>query len=346
MLATLAALTLVPVAYGFGPTTKLSYSVSVHFDGYIPILGGQEGKVDVKMPITVLGKALDGENQQAVGEITDFKIVFNGAPLPFTLENVKEYFPKNTVSFTPAGKIVKNDAPNIDIPVKLPGLDPKRFPDITYLPVEFPVDGLSEGQTWSYKKAFGNSDVNYTCKALSIKEDKITIEMQLAQTYDGFEDESKNPVKDEKDAISKVVTTVTGKGTAVFDLKRCVVESFKATADALSQVTDLETKKTSDRKLVTVMDVQLQTGAAGKTDPAESPPQQPKSGVAGWVDRILGSVKDQGPGWLEKAKGWISMLEIGMKSLPSMMPLPVDDWIRQIRQVLGGIFSLNEFSRS
>ncbi len=332
----LTALGLMPIAYGFGPTTKLNYSVDVDFNGYIPILGGQEGKVEVKMPIRVDGLAPEGVNQQASGEITDFKIVFNGAPLPFTLDSVKEYFPKNTVSFSPLGKIVKNNAPNIDVPVKLPGLDTKRFPDITYLPVEFPEEGIEVGKKWSFSKSFGGSDVTYQCEVKSISDTEVIVDMAISQAYETFEDEAKNTQKDSKDAAYRVNTKVTGQGTATFDAKLKVIRSFKASAEALSKVTDLQSKVESDRKLTTVIDVRLQTGAGATTESAPSARETKRTGVAGWVDRVWNESKEQGAAWLSRAQSWMAMLQVGMRALPRIVPLPIDQWVDQIRHVLGG----------
>ena len=41
----------------------------------------------------------------------------------------------------------ESDAPNVKLPVRLPGLDVKRFPDITYVPIQFPDRELKTGDT-------------------------------------------------------------------------------------------------------------------------------------------------------------------------------------------------------
>src|SRR5688500_6347386 len=123
MLALLAAVALVPVTYDFQPGVKANYKAEVMYDGFIPIMRGQEGKVQDSMDFVVVGLAPDDKkNPQATEELVDISVVFNGSKLPVGLEHVKDFFPKTTVSLTPQGKIVKNDAPDVDLPFRLPGL--------------------------------------------------------------------------------------------------------------------------------------------------------------------------------------------------------------------------------
>src|SRR5688500_14619030 len=138
MLILLVLVATTPIAYGLGPGIKANYDVNVTFDGFIPLFGGQQAKVEVNMAVDVRGLAEDDQKRpRASSEITEFAVLFNGSKLPLTVQSVQEFFPKTTVSLSPQGKILKTDAPDVSLPVRLPGLDAKRFPDITYLPIEF-----------------------------------------------------------------------------------------------------------------------------------------------------------------------------------------------------------------
>jgi hypothetical protein len=258
MLAPLAALVLTPVAYSFPANTPVTYDVKVGFDGYIPLFGGQPGKVDIALDYQVVGlDAKSVSTQEASGDITAFELKFNGSPLQFTLESIKQYFPKTTIQFTPQGSVSKTDAPDITLPVRLPGLDVKHFPEITYLPIEFPASGIEEGKPWSYTKPFGDSSVSYTVTPTAIKEDTIEMDVALKQRYESFEDSSKNPVPSASGAEAAVTTEVNGKGKALFDRKLNVVRKFEVSADAVSKATNIKSKATEDRKLKTVLVVSL-----------------------------------------------------------------------------------------
>src|SRR5206468_8926072 len=100
-----------PIAYNI-PPAPVHYHLGVHFDGYIPILGGMQGKVELQVGITVKGLAPDNGNPRATTDLTDLKILLNDATLPFGKDEVAKYFP-NTVTMTPQGKVLKNDAPDL-----------------------------------------------------------------------------------------------------------------------------------------------------------------------------------------------------------------------------------------
>ncbi|MCE9560291.1 MAG: hypothetical protein K8R88_15245 [Armatimonadetes bacterium] len=237
-------LTSLILAYNLGPAVVLRYDLNVVFDGFIPILGGQTGKAEVQLGVSVTG----GAGDTVVSEIKTFKVLFNETVLPLTLENLVEIFPKTTVQISPFGKVLKTDAKEAKVPIRLPGLDAMRFPEITYLPLEFPSDGIPEGGTWSFKRAFGGSDMSYSC-SLAAGSSKITFTQ--AQTYETLENESLELVKDPKEAISRVVTTLNGKGEAVFDQARGVFTSVKVEGTVKSAVTDLESGEKSERNLKT-----------------------------------------------------------------------------------------------
>lgn len=292
----LLALSLVPVAYGFSPGVNLDYDVNVRFEGFIPVLGGQEGKVEVDMGVRVEGLEKKDANLRSSSDIKRFKISFNGAELPLTLDSIKDYFPKNTIELSPAGQIVKTDAPELKLPVRLPGLDAKRFPDITYLPIQFPDSEMEIGKTWEFKKNFDGSDITYTCKATKVDPDWVEVDMTMAQSYTILENESKEVVTDKKDAIASVATTLKGSGRVIFDRKRGVVTAFSASADADSRATDLKTKLETRRMLKTILEVKLK-------EPKKTVAKKPESLVEaaqGWWETTKTTTLSM---W-SKAKGY------------------------------------------
>ena len=248
----------VPIIYGLGPSAKASYDVQVDFKGYIPILGGQQGEVGVVMKVAVEGLVPDAQgNPRAASEIVDFSLEYNGQKLPMSVENVREFFPRTTISLTPQGKVLKTDAPDAKLPFRLPALDQKRFPDITYLPIEFPSEGIEVGRAFSFKKRFGDSDAGYTVTPISISDALVELEIRMTQDYAVFEDSGGNVLSNEKDAVKRVSTKLEGSGKVVFDRSRGLVRDMDVKATALSKVVSLETKKESERKLDTRLVVKL-----------------------------------------------------------------------------------------
>lgn len=241
------------------PATPLEYTMKVDFAGYIPVLGGQENAdCNVAMGFTVNSTSQDAEgNPRAVFDLTDVEIKFGGAPLPFDLDSVRPYFPKNTISHTPTGKILKTDAPDIQLPVRLPGLDVKRIPDITYMPIEFPAEGVEVGKAFEFKKKFGDSEVSYKVTAVKQEGATLFLDLTMSQTYETMEDEAKNVTIKAEDAAARVKTTVEGKGTIQFDVERGVVVSSKVVADASSTVSSLKGEDLGKRNLKTTVQVDL-----------------------------------------------------------------------------------------
>lgn len=257
MLSALAAAALIPIAYSFPAGSSNDYFVRVGFDGFLPLMGGREGKVQVDMTVSVQGLTQPSGAPKASSDITAFKLLFNGSEFPMALEGVKSYFPKTTIGLTPEGHVTSTDAPDTPLPVRLPGLDAKRFPDVTYVPIEFPVGGIEEGKSWTYKKPFGESEVTYTITPLHIDEKTVDLKVDLTQHYDTLEDSALAVVTDAAQASSQVSTDVAGHGTAVFDREKGLVRTLDLKADATSEVTDLKSKAKSTRKLSTSVDVSL-----------------------------------------------------------------------------------------
>jgi len=247
------------VQYGFSPATMAAYDVTVAFEGYLPIIGGKEGKVDLEMSVLVEGQPADADGAaQVASEIRTFKMSLNKVLMPFTEKNVADFFPRTTISVSPFGKQLKTNAPDKVLPVRLPGLDVKRFPAITYLPIEFPSEGIEIGQPYHFKKAFGDTDVDYEVTPVSISDDEVGLKVHLSQTYVSFEDAVHNPVKEDKAAI-RISTDVTGDGTATFDRRVGLIKDTKLVADAVGKAVDVKTNESTDRHLKTTLTIRLKS---------------------------------------------------------------------------------------
>lgn len=250
------------LAYSFTPDTKVSYSVKVGLDGFLPLMGGNEGKVDIEMAVDVKGASGDAGNLKSSSEISEFAISFNGTKLPLDVTNVVEYFPKTTITVSPNGKIIATDAPDKKLPVRLPGLDVKHFPDITYVPIELPTEEVEAGKTWTFSRDFGGAPITYTCTAESVAGNVWSIKVKLAQTYKVLETPTYEVASKPEDAVREVTTTMTGEGTVRFDVAAGRVEKADMVNSAVSDVKDLKSGESKQRKLVTTYTVAVKQGNA------------------------------------------------------------------------------------
>ena len=255
--ATLALLA-IPLQYGFEPGVQVMYDSEITFEGFIPIFSGQEGVVVVSMLVAVDGlEPEEGAPLRAANEIKAFKVVFNGAVLPLDVTAVQDFFPRTTIGLTREGKIVKSDAPDVSLPVRLPGLDVKRFPDITYVPIQFPTDGATIGQEWSFKKTFGESDMLYSCRLMKVTDGIAKIAVQIEQEYELLENAALEVVKDEIDAERRVKTTIAGAGVVYFDTRSGMVKEVLMVNEATSVATSLYDGKVTERVLMTTFSLKL-----------------------------------------------------------------------------------------
>lgn len=240
------------------PASGIQYDVNIQFDGYLPVLGGSEGKVNADIGLSVKGVDPDEKGQlRAVSDLTSLNLVWNGDKMPFTVDNIRPFFPKTTISYAPNGKILSTDAPDVQLPVRLPGLDVKRFPDITYLPIEFPEGGIEVGVPFKFQKKFGDSSVDYEATITSVKGATVSVAVKMTQAYETLEDEAKNLTTVEKDAFYKVTTKVEGSGTFEFDANRTILVKSKLVGVSESKATEVKSGKSSDRKLTTTLTVTL-----------------------------------------------------------------------------------------
>lgn len=319
---TLAALGLLltPAEYRFAAATDLDYDVKVSFDGFLPLLGGNEGKADVIMVVKVKGQPPVGTDLKASNEITACEILFNGAKLPLSIDNVIDYFPKTTIEVSPLGKILKNDAPNRSLPVRLPGLDVRRFPDITYVPIEFPEGGLEPGKSWTFSKTFGESELTYTCSANAIRNDRALIDVRVRQEYEVLEDEGLEVVKKEEDAVARVKTVMTGEGQVTFDLKLGVAAKVRMTNNAVSTARSLKSGQATERKLKTDFGVTLKNydfGGSATTAPVKT------ASSGGWLKTAqtwYASAAETVVGWWNSAKGYATLAWFAVTSGSKIVP--------------------------
>lgn len=243
---------LIAAAYQFPVDKVVNYDLTVTFEGYVPVFGGIEGKVDVALKMAVTGLTPKDSGVRLSSDLTDAVIRLDGEKLPLTVDNLKQFFPKNTISATSLGEITENDAPDLKLPVQLPGLHVKRIPEISYMPVQFPAD-MEDGKPFTYKKPFGDSIVEYE---VTPKMDGSTLRLavKMKQAYTFMEDEAHNKVDVATDAKFNVATDVTGSGTIEFDTAAGRVIKSKIVADSIGTVTEIASKKSTVRKLKTTLE--------------------------------------------------------------------------------------------
>lgn len=243
------ALSLV-LGYQLNPGVTRDYDLTVAFDGMIPILGGQEGKAVVNLGFRLEGmKPTKDKEQKAFSELTRAEFIFNGSKLPLGLENVQDFFPKTTIELLADGTIQSSDAPKKDLPIKLPGLDIQRFPDISYLPVIFPKQAIEVGNSWSFEKPFGGSNMKYVCTFSKLEKEKAMISIRIDQSYVVLEDSAMQVVTDKADASNEVTTRMTALGEVKFDTKLGLVDSYSMDGFSDSDVKSIETNEVTKRKL-------------------------------------------------------------------------------------------------
>lgn len=311
MTALAIGLLLSPLQYTFEPGAKHVYESKITFEGFIPILGGNEGTVVVSLGVAVDGQKPKKSGQlSASNEIVAFSVTFNDAPLPLDVSSVQTYFPRTTISLTPYGKIVETDAPNIQLPVRLPGLDVKRFPDITYVPIQFPDKEPEVGESWTFKRSFGESDVNYDCKLIERTGDLSRITVAIKQEYEVLENSALEVVKNQADAERRVKTVLTGSGFVVFDSKRGVVAKAEMTNNAVSTATKLADGTVSTRNLKTTFVLALKE--------PQTVVRQPET----WYGAAWRWASDGAKSMADQTRAWVAMarlaIQIALGNIPGL----------------------------
>lgn len=328
-MTSLFALALTAAHYGFEPGAKHDYQMTAVFDGFLPILGGNTGKAEISMGLTVTGEAKSETEVKAASEITSFSMKFNEAPLPFGLEMVQDFFPRAVVTLTPKGKITGNTAPDKDLPVRLPGLDPKKMPDITFVPIEFPEKDLAVGDVWKFEKPFSGAPIAYTCRLEKIEGEVAQVAVNVKQTLAFLESDAIEVVKKEEDAASSVRTDMTGTGRVWFDTARGVAVGSRMLNTAVSKVTPLKQGKPTERRMVTTLTVTRAGFQIPKID--ESAPKAPVPPPVAQQRGPLGSAASavmEGWEWLKErtltglqsVQAWRMMAAMLVSQMPFLNP--------------------------
>ncbi len=245
----LLPLLLAPV-YRFPVDKPVTYQADMRFEGFLPIMGIGEGKATVHGTFEVAGK---NEGAASV-KLTGFEVTFNGAKVPIDLDKAQEYVPGGTFTYAPNGVVSKWDSPGVTAPIRIPGLDLRHLPEVLFLPVAFPEAGVEVGKSFMTMATLSGGTADYKITPIAVDGETVTVSLKLHQSYSGFED-SANQVVSEKDAEAKVSTEVEGSGSGVFSMKLGRFTKFTVDDVATTQATDLESKKTTTRKLSRHMDV-------------------------------------------------------------------------------------------
>lgn len=251
MITIFACVALLPIRYDFSNLPVQKIELKVTFDGFLPLMGGSESKVETTFGLDAKneGKDKQGRDQASIN-LTSFSGSIDGAPVPFTVDNVRAYFPKTTVSYLPTGKVVASNAPNLILPIRLPGLDAKHLPELTIFPIEFPEEGVEIGKSFAFSKDIGDGKAEYVVTPTAVNGNTLNLKLEVKQDYENLEDEALQIPKNPKNAINKVQTALRGEGTAEFNTTLNRVTSLKINALATSKVTPLSTSGTaSERKL-------------------------------------------------------------------------------------------------
>jgi hypothetical protein len=244
--------------YRFPQDIPLTYELAATFEGFIPILKGVDGKARLDMTIEVVGLPnADSGRMRAAHEVRAFRVSLNDAPLPFSMANVKPYLPRTTIEFEANGRVTRTDAPDKELPVTLPGLDIKRFPEVTYLPIEFPKDGST------FVRKYSGADMTYTLGAPELHAtSKRSIPVKVRQSYTVEENEYHLPMTPsmrEKGVrpVYKAHVEVEGDGTIVFDERRKIATEVFVELRSISRFKGIEIDEAGEKRLKTTLVVKL-----------------------------------------------------------------------------------------
>lgn len=231
--------------YGFSPNQVERFKVKIELEGWIPLFGGKEGTstVDMLVEARVKGVATDG-TISVESEIVEMTASAFGAKLPLNSNNIGQFFPRAVVEFDPVGKVLKNSAPAIKMPVQLPGLDSQRLPEISYLPIQLGADGKYE-----FVRTFNGNKMTYVVIA-----DGKGYKFALGQKSNGFEDAYGNPAE-EADAKAQVTTELKGEGEASFNLTNRFFDKVTVKTTAVSDVKPFGTRPAVKRTLTTKLTI-------------------------------------------------------------------------------------------
>lgn len=326
----LLALALMTAEYKTEPAAKHAYVMDAEFNGFLPILGGNEGKAEIRMGVAVTGESKNADELKLSSEISSFSIKFNEAPLPLGLDAVQDFFPKAVVTINKQGKVLANTAPNTPLPVRLPGLDPRRMPDITFVPLEFSSEEIKPGLTWKFDRDFSGAPLAYTCKVESVEGDVATVSVTVKQEFTALENDGLEVVKKQEDATASVKTEMTGEGRVWFNLAGGYALGSEMRNVAISTVTPLKQGKKGERRLTTRLNV-ARAGftipkTVANTPPSAKPIQAIKTGSV-HLDQALNFAKSgwdwagqQFQTWWASLQSWRFMAALAVSQVPMLGP--------------------------
>lgn len=256
MLAAIALALITPLTYAFPSETPSLFRTDAVFEGFLPVFGGLEGKAEIMLEVAVKSLQSDGPSRVEM-DLSDASVMLQGAKMPFTVDDVRKFFPKTVVTYDPVGKMLGSDAPKVTLPIRLPGLDVQRFPELCFLPVEFSPGEVALGSVWNYRRTIDEVDTPFEARIDALSETEATILLKFSQDYTVLENEAKETVTDPKLAVTSVRTVVAGTGMAKFNIvKRQFSEAkFEVVADGVA--TDIASKETTNRKLKTLITTML-----------------------------------------------------------------------------------------
>lgn len=260
VLTTLGFLALLPSQspaphYDFPVNSETKFNVKVQFDGFIPLFGGRNGKADVSLVVKAASVLSQRADLQAVdSEIIELNAVAFGSALPLNKNNIGQFYPKATATFDRLGKVNFNSAPEVNMPVKLPGLDSKRLPEISYIPLILNSEAIMANKSYQFERTFNGAPLKYTVTPNTKNDHFITFDIAVTQQSSGFEDAYGNPAIEEG-AKSKLATNLTGTGTATFNLDKNMFDKVVVETKAETDVTVIKTGKSSKRNLKTTLTI-------------------------------------------------------------------------------------------
>ena len=241
--------------YSFPLGTETKFNVKVQFDGYIPLFGGKNGKADVDMVVRTVSVESKRPDLQAVdSEITDLKAIAFGATLPLNKNNIGLFFPKAIAMFEASGTVKFNGAEHKDMPVKLPGMDSQRLPEISYVPLVLDQLSIDAGKSYEFSRTFNGAVMKYKVTPGERDDRKERFQIEVSQDTRGFEDAYGNPASEEG-ARSSLMTHLTGKGSATFNFEKQMFDKVVVETNGDTDVTNIKTGKTSKRSLKTTLTI-------------------------------------------------------------------------------------------
>lgn len=140
------------------------------------------------------------------------------------------------------------------MPVKLPGLDSQRLPEISYVPVVLNLDAMSKGGSYEFERTFNHAPIRYKVTAATPGSVGIKLAIEVSQDTDGFEDAYGNPAE-ESAAKSKLSTHLVGTGSAIWNIAKAKFDIVTVETNAETTVTVLKTGKKSTRNLKTTLKI-------------------------------------------------------------------------------------------